>query len=144
MQYLGATTKMTEWSWFVSKANQDRLQVYAPITNAKEVNWFYEHLHDLVELTPKKRCPFHHRGLECKSRKSRDTWNNRQILAWSTKWSTAKANRILSRKQAGQQRVSKLPLWTTQETTLHMAITNWPLIKSNWLYTCSQRWRSSI
>ena len=27
----------------------------------------------------KKRCPFHHRRLECKSRKSRDTWNNRQV-----------------------------------------------------------------
>ena len=24
----------------------------------------------------KKRCPFHHRGLECKCRKSRNTWNN--------------------------------------------------------------------
>ena len=24
-------------------------------------------------------CPFHHRGLECKSRKSRDTWSNRQF-----------------------------------------------------------------
>ena len=24
-----------------------------------------------------KRCPFHHRGLECKRRKSRDTWNNK-------------------------------------------------------------------
>ena len=35
--------------------------------------WFYEDLRDLLELTPKKRCPFHHRGLECKSRKSRDT-----------------------------------------------------------------------
>ena len=27
----------------------------------------------------RKRCPFHHRGLECKSRKSRDTWTNRQV-----------------------------------------------------------------
>ena len=26
-----------------------------------------------------KRCPFHHREVECKSRKSRDTWSNRQI-----------------------------------------------------------------
>ena len=26
-----------------------------------------------------KRYPFHYRGLECKSRKSRDTWNTRQI-----------------------------------------------------------------
>ena len=50
------------------------IQVYAPTTNAKEVEVerFYEDLQDLLELTPKKRCLFHHRGLECKSRKSRD------------------------------------------------------------------------
>ena len=42
-----------------------------------------------------KRCPFHYRGLECKSRKSRDTWNNRQIWPWSTKRSRAKVNRVL-------------------------------------------------
>ena len=41
----------------------------------------------------KKRCPFHHKGLECKSRKSRDTCNNRQIWPWSTKCSRAKTNR---------------------------------------------------
>ena len=31
------------------------IQVYAPTTNAKEaeVNWFYEDLQDLLELTPK-------------------------------------------------------------------------------------------
>ena len=44
-----------------------------------EVERFYEDLQDLLELTPKKRCPFHYRGLECKSRKSRNTWSNRQI-----------------------------------------------------------------
>ena len=50
------------------------IQVYAPSTNTKEaeVEWFYEGLQDLLELTP-KGCPFHHRGLECKSKKSRDT-----------------------------------------------------------------------
>ena len=63
------------------------IQVYVPTSNAKEaeVVWFYEDLQDLVEQTPPKRCPFHHRGLECKSRKSRDTWSNRQIWPWSTK-----------------------------------------------------------
>ena len=32
------------------------IQVYAPITNAKEaeVEWFYEDLQDIVELTTKK------------------------------------------------------------------------------------------
>ena len=52
------------------------IQVYAPTSNAEEVEvgWFYEDLQDLLELTPKKRCPFHYRGLDCKSRKSRKTW----------------------------------------------------------------------
>ena len=54
------------------------IQVYAPTRNAEEteVEWFYEDLQDLLELTPAKRCPFHYRGLKCKSRKSRDTWSN--------------------------------------------------------------------
>ena len=32
------------------------IQVYAPTSNAKEaeVEWFYEYLQDLLELTPKK------------------------------------------------------------------------------------------
>ena len=61
------------------------IQVYAPTSNAEEaeVEWFYENLQDLLERTP-KRCPFHYRGLECKSRGSRNTWSNRQIWPWST------------------------------------------------------------
>ena len=57
------------------------IQVYAPTSNA-EVERFYEDLQDLLELTPKKRCPFHYRGLECKSRKSGNTWSNRDIWPW--------------------------------------------------------------
>ena len=79
-----------------------------------------------------KRCPFHFRGLECKSRKSRDTWSNRQIWPWSTEWSRAKANRVLSRERTGH---SKHPLLTTQEKTLHMDITRWSTSKSDWLYS---------
>ena len=61
------------------------IQVYAPTSNAKEaeVERFYEDLQDLLELTPKKGCPFHYRGLKCKSRKSRNTWSNRQIWPWN-------------------------------------------------------------
>ena len=42
------------------------IQAYAPTSNAEEaeVEWFYEDLQDLLELTPQKRCPFHYRGLE--------------------------------------------------------------------------------
>ena len=51
------------------------IQVYDPASNAEEaeVLWFYEDLQDLLELTPKKRCRLHYRGLESKSRKSRNT-----------------------------------------------------------------------
>ena len=57
------------------------IQVYAPISNAEDAGdeWFYEDLQDLLELTPKKRYPFHYRGLECKSRNSRNTWSNGKI-----------------------------------------------------------------
>ena len=50
------------------------IQVYAPTSNAEEaeVEPFYEDLQDL-----------HYRGLECKSRKSRNTWSNRQIWSWN-------------------------------------------------------------
>ena len=55
--------------------NTTIIQVYALISNAEEAEaeQFYEDLQDLLEVTPKKRCPFHHRRLECKNRKSIDT-----------------------------------------------------------------------
>ena len=79
-----------------------------------------------------KRCSFHYRELECKSRKSRDTWSNRQIWPWSTEWSRSKANRVLPRERTGH---SKHPLPTTQEKTLNMDITRWSISKSDWLYS---------
>ena len=61
------------------------IQVYAPTSNIEEaeVEQFCEDLQDLLELTPPKRCPFRYRGLKCKSRKSRNTWSNRQIWPWN-------------------------------------------------------------
>ena len=63
------------------------IQVYALTSNDEEaeVEWFYEDLEGPLKLTPKKRCPFHYSRLECKSRKSRNTWSNRQIWLCSTK-----------------------------------------------------------
>ena len=61
------------------------IQVYAPTKNAEKakVERFYEDLQDLLELTPKKDVLFIIGGLECKSRKSRNTWSNRQIWPWN-------------------------------------------------------------
>ena len=76
-----------------------------------------------------KRRPFHYRGLECKSRKSRNTCSKRQIWPSSTEWSRTKANRVLPIECTGH---SKHPLPTTQEKTLHMDITRWSILKSDW------------
>ena len=58
MKYLGAISKMTEWSVrFQDKPfNITIIQVYSPTTNAEEaeVEWFCEDLQGLLELTPKK------------------------------------------------------------------------------------------
>ena len=79
-----------------------------------------------------KRRPFHYKGLECKSTKLRNTGSNRQLWPWNMEWSRAKANRVLPRERTGH---SKYPLPTTQEKTLHMDITRWSTLKSDWLFS---------
>ena len=58
MQYLGAVSKRTEWSIRSQgiSFNITVIQVYAPTINAEkaEVEWSYEDLQDLLELTLKK------------------------------------------------------------------------------------------
>ena len=69
-----------------------------------------------LHINTPKRCPFHYRGLEYKSRKSRNTWHNRNICPWNTEWSREKANIVLQRECTSH---SKHPLPTTQEKTTH-------------------------
>ena len=107
------------WSWLVLWR-----PTRPPRTNTKKKK--------KKKKNPQKICPFHHMGLECKSRKSVDTQNNRQLWPWSTKWSRAKANRIVLREHIGH---SKYPLWTTHKTTVQMDSTRWSILKSDWLYS---------
>ena len=88
-----------------------------------------------------KRCPFHYKGLECKSRKSRNTWSNWQIWTWSTEWSRAKASRVFPgdilviENTLFQQHKRRLYTWTLADGQ-HRNQTDYIL--------CSQRWRTSI
>ena len=64
------------------------IQVYAATTNAQEaeVERFYEKPTG-PRTSTKKRCPFHHRGLECKSRKSKvnvRSLSKRHIPEWGS------------------------------------------------------------
>ena len=70
-------------------------------------------------------------GMGCKSRKSRNTCSNQQVWHWNAKRSRAKTNRGFL-QQTGH---SKHPLPTTQEIILHMDITRWSIMKSDWLYS---------
>ena len=51
------------------------------------------------------------------------------LLVWLAK---AKASRVLKREFTGH---SKNPLPTTKEMTLHIDITRWSIMKSDWLYS---------
>ena len=89
-----------------------------------------------------KRCPFRYRGLESKSRKSRDTWSNKQICPWNTEWSKAKANGVFPRECTGhskhplfQQHMRRLYTWTSPDCLFRNQID---------YILCNQRWRSSI
>ena len=68
--------------------NITEIQVYAPTSNAEEaeVEWIYEDLQDLLDLTAQKD-PFHHRALKGKSKKSGATWSNssKPVWPWSRK-----------------------------------------------------------
>ena len=96
-------------------------QVYAPTSNVEEAEaeWFYEDLQDLLELKPQKRCPFHHSGLECKSRKSR-------IHGVTGKFGLGVQNEaVQGLKEFCQENILiiKHSFSRTQEKTLHRDIT---------------------
>ena len=119
------------------------IQVYAPTSNAEEaeVEWFYEDLQDLVELTPKKDVLF-----------IIGDWNAK-VGSQETPGVTGKFG-LGMRNEAGQMLIE-----FCQENTLVIANTLIQQLKSR-LYTwtsldgqyqnqtdyilCHQRWRSSI
>ena len=77
-----------------------------------------------------KRCPSHRRGLKCKSRKSRDTWNNRQFGFGVQN----KAGQRLTEFCQENTLVIANTLYQ-QHKTLLMDITKWSIPKSDWLYS---------
>ena len=92
------------------------IQAYAPATKAKEDEWFYEDLQDLLELTPQKDGLFIIGDWIAKVR-------SQEIAGITDKFGFGvhmKQGKVLSREHTGH---SKHPFSTTQKTTLHMDIT---------------------
>ena len=119
------------------------IQVYAPTKNGEEaeVEWFYEDLKDLLELTSPQRCLFHYRGLECKSRKSGNTQSNRHFGLGM--WTEAgqrliefcQENAFIIANTLFQQHKRRHYTWTSPNGQ-HQNQIDYILF--------SQRWRSSI
>ena len=109
------------------------IQVYSPASNAEEaeVEWFYEDLQDLLELTPKKDVLFIIGGWNAKVGSQETPGVTGKFGLGVQKMSRSKANRIFPREHTGHSK--HLP--TTQEKTLHMDITRQPIPKSDWLYS---------
>ena len=84
---------------------------------------------------------FSYKGLECKSRKSRNTWSNRQIWPWSTEWSRAQTNRVLPRQCNGH---SKHPLSNNIREDYTRTSPDGQYRNQTDYILCSQIWRSSI
>ena len=80
-------------------------------------------------------------GIGMQNSKSKGIWNNRKF-GLGVQNEAGQSNRLLSREHTGR---SKNSLPTTQETTLHMDITRWSILKSDRLSSSQPKMlRSSI
>ena len=105
------------------------IQAYAPTSNAEEaeVEWFYEDLQDLLELTPKKDVLFIIGDWNAKV-ESQETPGVTGKFGLGIRNEAGQTNRVLPRKCTGH---NKHPLPTIQERTLYMDITRWSTPKSD-------------
>ena len=135
MQQLDAILKTIEWSLLFPRQT---IQYHSNPSLCPNKEWWRSWSWTVLwrptrpfRTNTQKSCTLRYGGLERKSRKTRNTWSNRKIWLWSMKGSRAQANRVFQREHTGH---SKHPLPTTQEKTLHMDITSWSTLKSDWLY----------
>ena len=135
MQYLGATSKTTEWSLFIKGKpfNIAVIQVYAPSSNAKEaeVELFYEDLQDLLELNTQKDLLFIIRDWNAKV-------GSQEIPGITDKFGigvqTEAGQRIMEFCQENTFVIANT-LFRQHKRRLHMDITKWSTPISDWLYS---------
>ena len=106
------------------------IQVYAPTSNAEEaeVEWVYEDIQDLLELTPPKVALFiiGDKNAKVGSPETPAVTGKFGLGVWNE--AGQRLIEFCPREHTGQ---SKHPLPTTQEKTLHMDITRWSIPKSD-------------
>ena len=110
------------------------IQVYAPNSNDEEaeVEWFYEDLQDLLELTPQKDVLFII-GVWNAKVGSQETPGVTGKFCFGI-WNEA-GQRLIEFCQENALVIANTLLQQTQEKTLHMDITRWSKQKSDCLYS---------
>ena len=105
------------------------IQIYAPTTNVEEaeVEAFYDDLQDLLELTPKKDVLFFIGDCNAKVG-SQEIPGVTGKIGFGVQHETGQRLIEFCREHTGH---SKHLFSTTQETTLHMDITRWSILKSD-------------
>ena len=145
MQYLDAISKMTEYlcSFPRQTLNITVINVYAPTTNAEEaeLEWFYEDLQDLLELTPKKDVLFIIRNWIAKV-------GSQKIAGVTGKFGLGVQNEARQGLTESCQENALViadthPLPTAQETTHTWTSPNGQYRNQIDYILCSRRWRSS-
>ena len=96
-----------------------------------EVEWFYEDLQDLIELTPKKDVLFIIEDWNAKGR-------NQEVPGVMSKFGLGVQNETgqrLTEFCQGNTLVIANTLFQQHKRRLHMDITRWSTLKSDWLYS---------
>ena len=142
------TARILEWfaipsssgPHFVRTLYSDPSVLGGPARHGSWLHWVHSPFY-MARLWSMKVCPFHHRGLECKSRKSGDTWKNRQV--WLGVQNEARQrltefcqeNTLIIANTLFQQHKRKLYTWTPSNGQYQNKID---------YIICIQRWKSSI
>ena len=102
------------------------IQVYLPTSNAKEaeVEWFYEYLQDLLELTPIKYVLFIIGDRNAKVGSQETPGVTGKFAIGVQNKAGQRLSWVLPREHTGH---SKHPFLRTQEKTLHMDTTRWSI-----------------
>ena len=106
------------------------IQVYVLISNTEEaeLEWFYEDLQDLLELTPQKDVLIIIGDWNAKVGSQETPGVTGKFGLGVQNEAGQRLIRLLPKEHTGH---SKHPLPTTQEKTLHMDITRWSTPKSD-------------
>ena len=134
MQYSGAISKMTEWSHIICKAIHSASRQSTSIFQPLRRSWSWMILWRptrLPKTKTKKRCLFHH-----------GDWNanvgSQEIPAIISKFGFGVQNEAGQRlTEFSQENVLVLAntLFQQHKMTVHMNITRWSIMKSDWLYS---------